>query len=200
MGKCGTKLIPGASFRYHRIQTFLLRLFRGEFFTSPHNQLHRSDSPRFLPPVETVARSLYASTTRPNSKIFLDDPQARSLLFSLRIRISHFVNAFAGYTFDTAIGRNWRIFIRRLERLKTQSQSVRSFEERKDRPATELQEDEDEEEEETEMGEGGGAELKDIFALVSYHNTVLDRILNSCFLGAGRESLPLSSLSSSSMS
>ena len=143
--------------------------------------------------VETVARSLYASTTRPNSKIFLDNPQARSLLFSLRIRISHFVNAFAGYTFDTAIGRNWRIFIRRLERLKTQSQSSRTFEERKDRPAMEHLEDEEnnEEEEEMEMEEGeggGGTELKDIFALVSYHGTVLDRISTSCFLGSDRES------------
>jgi len=38
-----------------------------------------------------------------------------------------------------------------------------------------------------EMGEGGGTELKDIFALVSYHGTVLERILTSCFLGSDRE-------------
>lgn len=52
-------------------------------------------------------------------------------------------------------------------------------------------EENDEEEEEMEMGEGeggGGTELKDIFALVSYHGTVLDRISTSCFLGSDRES------------
>lgn len=139
-------------------------------------------SPSLPSAVETVTRSLFVSTTRPSSKLFLSNSPARSLLFAIRIQTSHFINAFAGYTFDTAIGRNWKIFLRRLERLKTQSQSSRSFAETATRQNEEERNEEDHDDE-TEAG----AELKDIFALVSYHSTILDRILAACFLRSNRE-------------
>lgn len=96
------------------------------------------------------------------------------------------MNNLAGYVFDTAIGRNWKVFIKRLERLRSDSAGRR----RARRAADEDEEsgDDSDELEEDEAG-AGGAELKDVLSLVLYHSTVLDRMLAACFLRTKREFL-----------
>jgi hypothetical protein len=93
--------------------------------------------------------------------------------------MSHVIAAFSQYVLDSAIARNWDIFMRRMERLKQRSRRSDTDED----DGFGLEEDPDE-------GVPGG-EIKDIHALVLYHHHVLDRILKGCLLGpsAGQKAL-----------
>ncbi len=105
-------------------------------------------------------------------------------LHRLRFRMSHFVAALSRYVLDTAIGSNWDVMRRRLERLKRRIPGLDES-----RPPTPLREEdndfvfepvlEDDEEEAEPISIG---QLQSIHSLVLYHHMTLDRILGSCLL------------------
>lgn len=107
--------------------------------------------------------------------------------------MTSFINALASFVFDTAIGKTWSLFVRRLVRLKTESQSGRAAAPgQATSPQTEGEEQasgEEGDDDHEEDNDDQTCELKSIFSLAVYHGAVLDRILVACFLRTKRAPL-----------
>jgi hypothetical protein len=171
--------------RYHRVQNFLFRLLR----------------------VETVSRLLF--TTLRNYISSSSSSVPATLLSSinlLRFEMTHFVSSLTCFVFGTAISRNWKVFMRRLERLRGDAvrQEVHPTSSRPRRRRTssssssadavsssdlDNEDGEDDSEPNPDSSSSASFGITDIHSLRAYHSTVLDRILSSCFLKQRQEVL-----------
>lgn len=116
----------------------------------------------------------------------------RSLLY-LRFTMSWFVSNLSRYVLDTAIGHNWGVMRRRLDKLRRRSRTSASTESRPVTPGVDDGDDEfedlDQELDEAEGGDedsatqlGALSQLQSVHSLVLYHQIILNRILRACLL------------------
>lgn len=148
----------------------------------------------------------------PSGGLFTSNTAAEQSLHLLRFRMTNFITALTRYVLDTAIGTNFAVMQRRLNRLRREY--VRESKFRMSRPGTPTtdggserfgldaddldveiwSDDEDDEGKGSEEGEGTFAneglsqinQLQSIHSLVLYHHIILDRILRSCLLSSGQ--------------
>lgn len=190
--------------KYQTVHNLLLRLGRVEtvlrsMFIDLHHQHDIIDEP--------LKTGIDAHHTRPSSRsqstrgrlrsgIFPPGSREEKRLWALRYRMSHFITTFIRYIIDIAIGANWRVLRRRLQRLrKTSSGSTSS------RPQTPSSTGNDKDEsdyfafDDNDLLDHGDADddedegsttnlhrLQSIDSIVLYHHLIMDRILRSCLL------------------
>ncbi|KAL1411299.1 hypothetical protein Q8F55_002250 [Vanrija albida] len=188
--------------KYQLIHNFLLRISR----------------------VEAVVRSLYFDVVRPSRvgedvpiktgvdaafnrmpsqlglgrrrvrSIFEPGSEAERTLLALRFVMSSFVAAISRYVLDTAIGHNWDVMRKRLDKLRRRGHAPSTTD---SRPVTPGPDDGDDYEDlDEELDDVGGGEdeddaptllgalsqLQSAHSLVLYHQIILNRILRACLL------------------
>jgi hypothetical protein len=190
-------LLPiNASIRYQRLFNFLLRLMR----------------------VQTVLGSLFrdaikgARVTRPGSRKddpsetawpFQHDMQARETLLRFRAEANHVVSALNGFV-HSAIDDGWQHFQTRLSTLcrdaearddsafgKVQDSDVALAADNDDAmtDAGTVLDNDGENAWAARQGETQSLEIKDVFSLARFHESTLERMLQTCFLRARQRGL-----------
>lgn len=162
--------------------------------------------------VKTVVRSLYIDTvhptplfdepvkqgidsgSRPDSRassrqdrvvqtLFPPGEKASSVLHRLRFRMSGFVAAIERYLLDIAIGANWDVMYRKLDRLRRNKLSDHSTSPEPNDPVDDPLDVIDVDNESDEEDESGGIiQLQSVDSLVVYHHLIMDRILRASLL------------------
>lgn len=175
---------------YQSIHNFLLRLSRIDtvvrslFWGVAHQS--QSTSERIKVGVDfglNRPSSGSGRQSRPTKTVLMAGSKIEHELHRLRFRISHFVSALSRYVLDTAIGANWDVMRRRLERLKRRTPGRDES-----RPSTPLGGPLDALDFEQTPEPASGDEfssigqLQSIHSLVVYHHFTLDRILKACLL------------------
>ena len=176
--------------KYQKVHNFLLRISRVDTVirTLYWDVLHQSEPNADFVKVG-VDRGLKRQpseprTARATKAILMSGSKIEHRLHRLRFRMSHFIAVLSRYVLDTAIGANWDVMRRRLERLKRRSSSREesyastSLLDQDDTfDFTEVENDDDRRESLHEINQ-----LQSIHSLVIYHHLTLDRILRACLL------------------
>ncbi|ORY34063.1 Spc98 family-domain-containing protein [Naematelia encephala] len=183
--------------KYQNVHNFLLRLARVDtvlrtLYIDVTHQSDEFDEPLKIG-VDLGSRPASRVSSRQRRCIFPPGEKVEAYLQTLRFRMTHFISALNRYVLDTAVGANWTLMRKRLERLKRRVPGKESS--RPSTPAAETEQDEyfqfdvgeeaEDHEDEDQENEGpiNVSQLKSIHSLVGYHHVVLDRILASCLLG-----------------
>lgn len=195
-----TLLPPSIMEKYQLVHNFLLRLSRIDavlrllYFTILR--------PPALggPPVKTGVDAKYNKMPsqiglppRAQRGPFPSGSEAEKSTLFLRYEMSWFVSSLSRYVLDTAIGHNWDVMRRRLDRLRRRGAAVTGTDSRPMTPGAEY--DDDYEDLDFEVDEAGGdaesegtaqlgslSQLQSAHSLVLYHNIILNRILRACLL------------------
>ncbi|PWN48777.1 hypothetical protein IE53DRAFT_370316 [Violaceomyces palustris] len=174
--------------RISRVKVALVFIFTYTFKSSRHGARRSArkdhDSDELRPP------------------IFSDPLNAGyQLLYRFRLDAQHFLNAYASYVIDIGIEEKWLRFQRRLKQLRrdAEGRDDEAFGRQSKMGATSDFEGIDAgildgaEDVSTNGGEGGGGggtfELKDVFSLARYHENILDKMLETCFLKQRQRSI-----------
>jgi len=196
-----TPLLPASIMaRYQSVHNLLLRVCRVKTVLKSLYLDSVHQTPLFDEPVKqgvdagsrpgTRASHTSLPADRVVQRLFPEGARVTFTLHRLRFRMSEFMAAIEQYLIDTAIGSNWDVMRRKLERLKRRAPgsdaSIASTP--IDEPDefvtpdtvvyTEGSEGDDEDEEDV----AGLAQLSSIDSLVVYHHHILDRILRACLL------------------
>lgn len=123
---------------------------------------------------------------------FPSGSEAEKASLFLRYEMSWFVSSLSHYVLDTAIGHNWDVMRRRLDKLRRRG-AVTGTDSRPMTPGAEYYDDY--EDLDFELDEAGGdaesegtaqlgslSQLQSAHSLVLYHNIILNRILRACLL------------------
>ncbi|KAL7421664.1 hypothetical protein Q5752_003433 [Cryptotrichosporon argae] len=196
---------PTIMARYQAIHNLLLRISRAEAVVRSmyYDILHLSVADTKVSVDLQHRPTRFAS--KPKDSLFPDGSGVERQTRVLRLRMAHFVGALATYTVDTAIGANWAVMRRRLERLRTTARAKADC----SRPGTPVDDDVfdtdslDTHEAGTESIEGAEADgddeghdgngpdsdeprplaqLRSVDSVVLYHAVVLERIARACLL------------------
>lgn len=125
--------------------------------------------------VDSVARLIYRGcrSSRSDSSpppIFITRPASKQRLCLFSFHANSFMHALSTYITDAAIGANYAEFIKRLTRLQHGVQERAS-------PQTQINDSDGYDD-----TENHGAPLSDVFSIMDYHTSVMDRITEACFL------------------
>ncbi|KAK4689060.1 hypothetical protein P7C73_g1043, partial [Tremellales sp. Uapishka_1] len=117
----------------------------------------------------------------PEPSVFRKGSQLEKMLLKIRFRMAFFVTVLSRYVVDRAIGSNWDMMRKRLEKLKARPPGRDES-----RPSTPgifeydmLDNNEDDDEETSSVHQ-----LQSVHSLVVYHHVILDRILRACLLSS----------------
>lgn len=187
--------------KYQRVHNFLLRVSRVDavlrllYFSVLRPTAAQDGAPLKMGVDATYNRmpSQVGLPPRAQQGPFPAGSEAEKTAFYLRYEMSWFVSTLGRYVLDTAVGQNWDVMRRRLDKLRRRGAVVTGTDSRPMTPAAEY--DDDYEDLDFELDEaGGGAEdegtaqlgalsqLQSAHSLVLYHNIILNRILRACLL------------------
>lgn len=190
--------------KYQLIHNFLLRISRVEAVVrSLYFDVVRPSRPADDVPIKTGVDAAFNRMPsqlglgrRRVQTIFEPGSDADRTLLALRFVMSSFVAAISRYVLDTAIGQNWDVMRRRLDKLRRRGHAAPSTT-TDSRPVTpgpddgDDYEDLDEELDDVGAGEdeddaptllGALSQLQSAHSLVLYHQIILNRILRACLL------------------
>lgn len=189
--------------KYQLIHNLLLRLARVDaVLRSLYLDTLKAEAPLDGEPVKTGIDATYnrmpskvGLPTRQRHSAFPVDSEADKTVLYLRFTMSWFVTSLTRYVIDTAIGQNWDLMRRRLDRLKKTTRAPATTDSRPATAAGNYEDDEyeDLDEEVLEADEGGDvqdevtqlgalSQLQSAHSLVLYHHIILNRILRACLL------------------
>ncbi|GMK55327.1 hypothetical protein CspeluHIS016_0203830 [Cutaneotrichosporon spelunceum] len=187
--------------KYQRVHNFLLRLSRVDaVLRLLYFSVLRPTPPPDGLPVKTGVDATY---NRMSSQVGLPPrtkhgplaacSEAEKTALFLRYEMSWFVTSLSRYVLDTAIGQNWDVMRRRLDKLRHRGAVVTGTDSRPMTPGAEYEVDY--EDLDFELDEAGGdaedegaaqlgslSQLQSAHSLVLYHNIILNRILRACLL------------------
>lgn len=204
----GSLLPPAIMAKYQLIHNLLLRLARVDVvLRNLYFNVLRPAPPIDGEPVKTGVDAAYnrmpskvGLRTRRTVSVFEHGSDAERALLYVRYGMSWFVSAVSRYVLDTAIGQNWDIMRRRLERLRRATRRGDTTTVAGATPSRPVTPGPDGEEDEydfldDELSEAGGvddeagatqlgalSQLESAHSLVLYHHIILNRIMRACLL------------------
>ncbi|SJX65030.1 uncharacterized protein SRS1_15856 [Sporisorium reilianum f. sp. reilianum] len=155
-----------AQSRYQRLWNMLLRIKR----------------------CKVAMRASWACTFKSTSAAFTFDFKTRSVMQQLRWELNHFLDSFGSFVEEVGVESHWSGFMQRLERVRREvsdelsSRSSGGGAVGGGEEADGDLDDETLEDEERAALMTSSLELKDVFSLARYHERILDRMLETCFL------------------
>jgi hypothetical protein len=187
--------------KYQRVYNFLLRLSRvATVLRLLYFSVLRPTAAQDGPPLKTGVDAKFNRMPSqvglpPRAQLgpFPAGSDAEKAVLFLRYEMSWFVSSLSRYVLDTAVGQNWDVMRRRLDKLRRRGAVVTGTDSRPTTPGAEY--DDDYEDLDLELDEAGGdaedegtaqlgalSQLQSAHSLVLYHNIILNRILRACLL------------------
>ncbi|CAK9781582.1 unnamed protein product [Cutaneotrichosporon oleaginosum] len=187
--------------KYQRVHNLLLRLSRADaVLRLLYFSVLRPSAAQVGGPLNTGVDSKYnrtktqiGSSSRAQLGPFHVGSEAEQMALFLRYEMSWFISTLSRYVLDTAVGQNWDVMRRRLDKLRRRAAMATGTDSRPMTPAAEY--DDDYEDLDFELDEAVGdaedegtaqlgalSQLQSAHSLVLYHNIILNRILRACLL------------------